>query len=702
MRRECEFDSKFSNLDVGRYVSKAHNLTNELKMKLLRDCWSPDVKYDFKSDSSSSSRDRVFRLSWLNDYSPWLAYSSMLKGALCRYCVLFPQKVVRGVQGAFVFRPCVKYRNFNEDARSHMQSTWHKGSHEDATNFVAIQEQKSISICGQINSALQKKIEENRKKLAPIISSIVFCGMHDIALREKKSDSGNFHDLMEFRVEAGDDILEHHLLTAPGNAKYTSAMTQNQIIAMCGTVLRDDIVKIVNNSVAFSILADETTDVAGTEQLSMGVRFAAVQNGNIHIIEEFLGYVPIDDRTAEGLANTIMVNAVQSGLNMEKCVGQGYDGCSTMAGKEGGVQAIIRRKYTKAVFVHCSSHRLNLVVNDLNNVSAIRNTIGTIKSIITFFRDSAQRRKLVPNTPLLCETRWTEKYKSIRVFAENITEIVKQLEFLENSGNTKTRQLAHQLLSASRTSSFVVCLIIIQKYSAKLESVTQKLQTVQLDLLEARKNIQDLLKVFAGERNNCAQIYHDIFISSETLADQIGVTLQPPRQAGRQMNRANPQVEVPEDYFRITIFIPYLDSLISSLETRFSEGNKPAYNLLMLHPFRMANVERQTLKKHMIVVKDFYDFDNLIEESETWYDVWKNKCQNGLPKETLEKMTLTDVYESTEFYPSIRMAIQTALALPVSTCTIERSFSTLRRVKTWLRSTTGDERLSGLCMLSVH
>ena len=30
------------------------------------------------------------------------------------------------------------------------------------------------------------------------------------------------------------------------------------------------------------------------------------------------------------------------------------------------------------------------------------------------------------------------------------------------------------------------------------------------------------------------------------------------------------------------------------------------------------------------------------------------------------------------------------------------TFSTLRRVKTWLRSTMGEERLSGLCMLSVH
>jgi hypothetical protein len=40
--------------------------------------------------------------------------------------------------------------------------------------------------------------------------------------------------------------------------------------------------------------------------------------------------------------------------------------------------------------------------------------------------------------------------------------------------------------------------------------------------------------------------------------------------------------------------------------------------------------------------------------------------------------------------------------IPPTTCTIERSFSTLRRVKTWLRSTMTEQRLSGLCILSIH
>lgn len=65
-------------------------------------------------------------------------------------------------------------------------------------------------------------------------------------------------------------------------------------------------------------------------------------------------------------------------------------------------------------------------------------------------------------------------------------------------------------------------------------------------------------------------------------------------------------------------------------------------------------------------------------------------------------MTLSEVLSHVQFFPAIRKVILTALAIPVTTCTIERSFSTLRRVKTWIRSTTSDSRLSGLCMMSVH
>ena len=52
---------------------------------------------------------------------------------------------------------------------------------------------------------------------------------------------------------------------------------------------------------------------------------------------------------------------------MEQLVGQGYDGCSTMAGKVNGVKTIILKKYPRAIFVHCASHCLNFVLNDLSS-----------------------------------------------------------------------------------------------------------------------------------------------------------------------------------------------------------------------------------------------------------------------------------------------------------------------------------------------
>jgi len=40
--------------------------------------------------------------------------------------------------------------------------------------------------------------------------------------------------------------------------------------------------------------------------------------------------------------------------------------------------------------------------------------------------------------------------------------------------------------------------------------------------------------------------------------------------------------------------------------------------------------------------------------------------------------------------------------LPVSTATSERTFNTMRRLKTYLRSSIGNERMTGLTLLSIH
>ena len=59
-----------------------------------------------------------------------------------------------------------------------MKSSWHQGSHGDATNFLSICERKQLSVVQKLSVVHLKTIEDNRKKLYPIVSSIVFCGTH--------------------------------------------------------------------------------------------------------------------------------------------------------------------------------------------------------------------------------------------------------------------------------------------------------------------------------------------------------------------------------------------------------------------------------------------------------------------------------------------------------------------------------------------
>lgn len=81
--------------------------------------------------------------------------------------------------------------------------------------------------------------------------------------------------------------------------------------------------------------------------------------------------------------------------------------------------------------------------------------------------------------------------------------------------------------------------------------------------------------------------------------------------------------------------------------------------------------------------------------------MWKNQSQNnenGLPSTAISTL----IVSSKDVFPTIWSLLKILATLPVSTATAERSFSTLKRVKTWLRTSIGQERLNDLCLLNIH
>ncbi|GFY76648.1 TTF-type domain-containing protein [Trichonephila inaurata madagascariensis] len=161
--------------------------------------------------------------------------------------------------------------------------------------FEKISENSIVSINKILDEKKAEEVHKNRHILCSIIKTVIFCGKQGIALRgnsdygslnlneETNKNEGNFRALVKFRVEAGDDVLEKHFKDS-GRNTYISWRTQNEIISSTNEIILKDIVNRVNKNEYFSIIADETTDIAGIQQLSLAVRF--INANSIH--EKFL------------------------------------------------------------------------------------------------------------------------------------------------------------------------------------------------------------------------------------------------------------------------------------------------------------------------------------------------------------------------------------------------------------------------------
>jgi hypothetical protein len=127
----------------------------------------------------------------------------------------------------------------------------------------------------------------------------------------------------------------------------------------------------------------------------------------------------------------------------------------------------------------------------------------------------------IPNIPLFCETRWSSKYKSIRLFSENFIAIIQSLQSLSINGliNSNTRQRALCLYSSTSNFSFIISMKIIAKYSAILEPVTNILQGVPMELYKVREHVEELIKMFENNRTNANEIFDLLFTDAKSIAD---------------------------------------------------------------------------------------------------------------------------------------------------------------------------------------
>lgn len=127
-----------------------------------------------------------------------------------------------------------------------------------------------------------------------------------------------------------------------------------------------------------------------------------------------------------------------------------------------------------------------------------------------------------------------------------------------------TSSLATVLESAITKSEFLVALEVAVVCFSNTLNLSQILHSKKQDLSKALADVTVVKGGLEAVREDIDNHFRDIFNEVTALASKVNIEMKIPRTCGRQTNRVNIQKSKirPDEYYRISIFILFLDSII--------------------------------------------------------------------------------------------------------------------------------------------
>jgi len=710
--------------DIGHAVGRV--LSSEERVPFIPP-WKPLVDSDFPSSihiKSNVERRRRLLPTHLTNF-PWLSVSKLsgLSGAFCTACVLFGSVAGVGgkshgcgqLPGKLVSKPLTRFDHLTgkEGAlNNHQACSYHRDSVISMDNFreVYVNRTKDDIKC-DLNAAHKKAIEENRRKLVPMVETILLCGRQNISLRGHRGETGsiasdgsepdindgNFRALLRYRIRAGDENLKGHIETAKGNATYQSAEIQNELIMAAGSLVKETVLERIKKASFWAIIADETTDRAKREQMAVVIRYVLPDEldhwhcyeDTISIIDVFaemrsrnstdstLGEMSLSGAT---IGETLIRVVTSYGIPLETCVAQGYDGASSMSSERVGAAANFKLSATHAQYFHCAMHRLNLSAASTVQVPAIKHALDIVQETSTFFRSSAKRTELLKDCiaksddtriskkrlQTLCTTRFIERHTAIVCMRSLLRFLDEALTIVKTTWQSNDAQKSANILHNSICQSdFIVSIVILEEVCALMLPLTRLLQTPGIDLVQAMSGVSGLVASLQNLRSN--EVFTKVFADSSNLAQFLGISITKPRTASRSVYRptAGDNSDCTETYYRINFFLPTLDNIMTDIQLCFGSSQQQAAQLSCClscfmtfgaseNDTEFCDNEWNKLENGADVYSDFFTDPNSVFKAE--FQLWRRKWE-GVPAGDRPQSALVALDHSQAF-PNISIVLK--------------------------------------------
>ena len=150
-----------------------------------------------------------------------------------------------------------------------------------------------------------------------------------------------------------------------------------------------------------------------------------------------------------------------------------------------------------------------------------------------------------------------------------------------------------------------------------------------------------------------------------------------------------------DDQYKVDLYYPILDSFLAEINRRFTNENVEVMKAIQACSPDSDNFLEPDSLTPLI---EAYDLDGR-----------SIRMEGILAKRSLKDKEIRDIselicelYPLKSAFPTLLKLLQIALTIVVTTSECERTFSALKRIKTYLLSTMTNERLSDLAVLSIE